>query len=1057
MHHRHSTKSQRLDRRKSASSVKSVHLEHIHPATAERDAQAAAMQAFTRAQGRSATDATLWPPSRTEELSKTTSYDDTHERRSNESVLHRQQSIRFVPTRTSRSIQSHTTTDNVASNPSISTSRTRTTVNGVEPPPTGSASATGMVSAAKGIAGDYINTLFTGEEYYTPEDDIASAPSSYRRIRKSRSVITNSGASINSRNYTQTSTTNRMPPPPAGSLTLEVDENVPPAGLKAPKSMSFLRNRRDHSSLFSQRRGSVPKGLSGDGSARTSNNREEPLRSQPSTFFRPRSTGAEKFIRKSMRDSSNGTMPMDEKSPKDGSLRIRARKVSSNFKHKLKNFFSLTKGDSNEASFPPQQIEASKSHNTDLDNDEYINEDGFPFRSAYDEAAISQVPSGVPSLHAVPSHQQLRSRQGSLESLASEKRASNERSRVTSWSNSETNTVNTTNTHRGEWERQRLSIINEDGVHISSSSANLMGVDTHATDSKTSIHHLPPPIPPQPATVDSQRIYSALMKKLNSTNQHSQRNEIQRQRSVDDFISSGVVPPRSSSRADEVRGANMPPTIRRVYPDSLLRPTTPKPIERKMASTARVEEYSDESPFHPTSLSSQRHGVPPSASAPGGYEAGRLKDENDQLIPVARLEAPTPPPRALSTRSSAFFASPTCHLFRTQSPYRRAIQDSMKKESQASQVKSPEFNPWMRSLTSLPIRRPSTCESEMDKKMQYAKSIYSSVTEDPAVTSSDHNNATPDNFPMPRNAHGDATIFIDPPVYRPNPPSLPKHRVTSSASSVEWKTWLSANVSKLEGPPNRANTGVLEHVIPSSRSSGHVREEAQINDEDDQSPLEVYKPTRADNALAPIEQNTRASPQVSRPASNNTPLGVYYDRRNEEAQPPAIQSRNALCSTPSLASIGSAQEANVSSEPASKGVFDSLRRRSLTHRPSLHTLSGNPTLRKLVKKQPGLKNYVTPISSPRLTSGTDKQSKNLGGPPDSRGKFGVAASVKTENVSPRTGVDADRDPYETQGSGVLGPGTEPSPQAMGSMKIVDLFLSSRRKRIASSEDGGVFM
>ncbi|KAI1764429.1 hypothetical protein GGR53DRAFT_530700 [Hypoxylon sp. FL1150] len=1047
-------KSQRLDRRKSTSSVKSVILEHIHPARAERDAQAAATQAFARAQGRSATDATAWPPSRTNESSKN---DAIHDSRNNGSPLRRQQSIRFFPSRTSRSTRSHTTTGSVAPDPNTSTSRTKATTNGGEPRLRSKASATGMVSATKGMAGDYINTLFASEECYTPEDDIASQPSSYQKIRKSKSMITSSGVSVASRNHTQVSnatSANRILPPSAGSSILEGNENIPPTGLKAPKSMSFLRNRRDHSAIFSQRRGSVSKGLFNDGGTKASENREVPLKSQPSAFLRPKSIAADR-IRKSMRESSNDDTPMEERLPKDGSLRIRARKVSSNFKHKLKNFFNIAKGESNEASLPPQQIEATKSHNIDLEDDE-IN-DGFPFQSAYDEAAISRVPSGVPSLHAVPSNQQLRSRQGSLESLASERKASDDRSRVTSWSNSDTNTINTTHSNRGEWERQRLSIIKEDGVHIPSPSVGVMdvgshaGPSSHAKGSNTSLRHLPPAIPNQPATVNSQRIYSALMKKLHNTDRQLQ-NEVQRQRSVDDFIYSGVPPPRGSSRDYEIRGANTPPTIRRVAPESLL--ITSKSTGKKPAArTVREEIEPNESPLHSMSLS-QRRKFPPSTSAHAAYEVQGFK--GGDVPPVPRIEAPTPPPRALSNRSSAFFASPTCHLFRTQSPYRRAIQDSIRAESDSSQLKSPEFNPWMGSLSSLPIRRPSMCESDMDKKMQYAKSIYSSNTEDPIATSSRN---IVDTFSTPSDTHGDATIFIDPPAYRPTPPPVPQHRVASSSSSMEWKTWLSANVSKLEGSPNGVNTSVLEYVIPSSRSSGHVREQAQINDEDDQSPVEVYNPTGANGALAPIEHNARASSQTSRPVSNSRSLSSYYGRGSKESNSPAIQSRDALCSTPSIGNMLSTQEANPSTEPTRTGVFDSLRRRSLAQRPSLNTLPGNPTSRKLVKKQPGLKSYITPTPSPRLTAGADKQYSSLSKAPDSKSNFGIAVSTKTENVSPRAVAGTDRDPYDTDGSGVLDPRTEDSPQTMGSKKIVDLFLSSRRRRMASGgeESSSMFL
>ncbi|KAI1403232.1 hypothetical protein F4819DRAFT_506577 [Hypoxylon fuscum] len=1022
MYHRNSTKSHHLDRRKSTSSAKSVHLEHINPETAERDAQAAAMQAFSRAKERSSTDATLWPPPRNNNSNGTGSNADASERCSNESSLQRRRSIRFVPTRTSRSTRSHTINSNA------STTESKAAVHGAESRPTSSASAAGMVSAAKGTAGDYINSFITCNEYYTPEDNIASVPSSYRKIRKSRSMLTSSEASMASRNYTNIPTSPTMSQFPTlhtGSSNPCINENIPPAGLKAPKSMSFLRGRRDQSMLFSKRRGSNPVRASNDDSIDTSNNKQEHVKSQPANFLRPKSINADRFLRKSMRNSSNDTLPVDRKIPKDGSLRHRARKVSSNFKYKLKNFFSLAKGDTEEASFPPQQIEASKSHNTSLDNPGYMNEHDFPFQSADDEAALSRVPSGIASLHAVPSHQQLRSRQGSLESLRSERRASDERSRVTSWSNSDTNTLNTMNSR--EWERKRLSVINEHGMHISSSTRPITP-DANDVDINIGIGSLP-----QPATVDSQRIYSALMKRLDETNKSSQSG-VQGQRSVDDFVQSGVVPPRGSSRAYEVRGHDTTPTIRHVVRDDFSDSSSTRTIERKpIAGAGEVKTEPNGSPFRSNTVSSSiAHG-----------QKGP-KDESDQLPSVPRIEEPTPPMRTLSNRSSAFFASPTCHLFRTQSPYRRAIQDSMKTESQSTQMRSPEFNPWMRSLTSLPIRRPSTCESEVDKKMQYAESVYSS--EGPTIGSQNNTSAIADNFPRPPSAHGDATIFVDPPVYRPTPPLPPKHRVTSSASSVEWKTWLSANVSKLEGTSGRATTSPLEYAVPSTRSSGHVREDAQIDDENEPNPLEVYRPTRA-------------SPESPHPTPKITTPAARCVKENEAPESSTIPFRSSLRATTSLANLKSDQEAKPSTAPTKRGAFDSFRRKSLAHKPSANTLAGNLTsTRKLVKKQSGFKKYVTPTSSPGISAAVDKQFRKINDSTDSlKRKFGIAASAMTENISPKGATDRDVDPYGTQGSGVLGPEVDMTPQSVGSKKMVDLFLSSRRKRVASGEDGSVFV
>ncbi|KAI1392114.1 uncharacterized protein F4822DRAFT_115725 [Hypoxylon trugodes] len=1049
MYRRNSTKTRHLDRHKSTSSAKSVHLEHIHPETAERDAQAAAAQAFAMAKERSAAEGTLWPPPRNNDLSGTGVSNGTPSRCNNHPALRRQQSVRFVRGGVLQSTPKHMVVEDATLACNVGTTTPKVSISSIESRPTSNASASGMAFAAKGAAGDYINALFTGEEYYTPEDDIASAPSSYRKIRKSRSMFTTSEASMTSRDYAQapaSSTMDQLPMPSTNSPQSVTVNTTPAAGLKAPKSMSFLRGRREQSLLFSKRRGSVPIRLSSGEGTGTTNNKEKPIKSQPSTFLRP---NADKILRRSMRDSSNDTLHLDIKVPKNGSLRNRARKVSLNFKHKLKNLFGLGKGDTDEEAFPPQQIEASKSHITDLDVPDYMNDDGLRLEPMYDQAALSRVTSGIPSLHAVPSHQQLRSRQGSLESLRSDYRTSDERSRVTSWSNSDTNTINTLNSRKGEWDRQRLSVIKEHGMHISSSSARPHDITARAMNINTSACSLPPPKPPQPATVNSQRIYSALMKRLNETNK-----ELQRQRSVDDFINTGTVPTRGSSRNHRGRGPNSPATIRHVIPDEVSDSSSVRTTERKPATRFRGVRSPSGSNVE---LVSEGRGIATSVSAPTVNGSGEPADEGNKLSSTPRVEEPIPSARTLSTRSSAFFASPTCHLFRTQSPYRRALQDSMKAESQDTRLRSPKYNPWMRSLTNLPIRCPSTCESEVDKKMHYAESIYSSTTEEPFNGFSIDASVTVDNFPKPPSVHGDATIFVTPPVYRPTPPPIPIQRVTSTTSSVEWKTWLSANVSKLEGTSAHADTGILEYTIPSTRPSGHVREKAQINDDDEQ-PIEVYKPTRPDSALATIEHNTRGSPNILRPVLKTSSPAPPRDKENEVPERPEVSPGGVLRATPSLSSMKSFQEAKASTEPTKKGVFDSIGRKSQINKPSLNTLGGNPTsTRKLVRKQPGLRNYVTPTSSPGPKAVADKQSARAGGSASSGYKFGAGASQKTENVSPIIGLDADRDPYDTQGSGILGPESALTSQSMGSKRMVDLFLSSRRRRIASGEDGGVFM
>lgn len=374
----------------------------------------------------------------------------------------------------------------------------------------------------------------------------------------------------------------------------------------------------------------------------------------------------------------------------------------------------------------------------------------------------------------------------------------------------------------------------------------------------------------------------------------------------------------------------------------------------------------------------------------------------------------------------------------------------------------------------------------MDKKMHYAKSIYSTATEEAFTGSSTNTSTVMDRFPKPPHALGDATIFVDPPVYRPTPPIVPNHRVTSSASSVEWKTWLSANISKLEGSPDRTDPGALEYTVPSSRSSGHVREKAQISDEDESPQLEVYKPTGPDTMLATIGHTARAFPMGPRPTmQSSTSPSPHCDKENEAPDTSSANTsrRMLLRKTPSAVSMRSAQEEKAAQESTGRerGGFDSIRRKSLAHKSSANTLAGSnnpPSTRKLVKKQSGFRKYVTPTASPRdggLMTAVDKQFRKttIGGSNDSsKRKLELATPMKTENISPRQdmetigddGGEVDLDPYDVEGSGVLGPETDTgvgaTPQSIGGKKMVDIFLSSRRRRMASGgggDDGGVFV
>ncbi|KAI5867865.1 hypothetical protein GGS23DRAFT_613036 [Durotheca rogersii] len=740
MYNRSSNKPHGLSRRKSTLSARGVHLEHIHPETAERDAQAAAAQAFARARRRSATDTALWPPPRDNGPRGDTGNRD--ERCDNGPTVQRQQSVRFVRSRTPKNTQNYV---NIVA---------RAAVNGPENPQTGYSPAGEVKSTsrrAKGATIDAGNTV--------------SAPASCHRIRRSKSMLATPSASMTPRSYTHSPTspaTNRMPLSSLEPPSPDTDENIPPMKAKAPQSTSFLTGAGGRTGLIPRRHGSVSMVSSKDAGVQVLHGNIGHVKSQSAGFpRRNKSIHAERPLRRSMRntDGDDNILPANRVISKGASLRSRAQRASHGFKHKLKSLLNLGRGDTDEATFPPQHIEASKSHVTDFKSLDSVGDDGSQLGSADEEATLARVGSGIPSLHTISSHQQPRSQQGSLDSLGSGERASDTKSRVTSWTNSDTNTFDTLRSHGAGWIRQRLPIVKEDDAHASSS-----------------------PTPRKPATVDGQRIYSALMKRIHGRGQHPGKADLKEQSNSGGPMEPEFLLPGGSSEECGSEEPNSPSTIRHVFPGGCSDTSSTGTVQRKMGANVHiVHADSNGSPLRTSTQPRTRTPDP-------------LAGESSRPLSGPRMaEAAT----TLSSRSSAFFASPTCHLFRTRSPYRRALQDSMRMAPPHAPLASPGFSPWMRSLTSLPIRRPSSCESDVDEKMRYPESVYSDNTAGPASGSRGNDAASEsgDATSSPGD-HGDATIFLDPPA-----PALPARRVTSSSSSVEWKRWLSTHVAKLEGPP----------------------------------------------------------------------------------------------------------------------------------------------------------------------------------------------------------------------------------------------------------------
>ncbi|RDW66700.1 hypothetical protein BP5796_09449 [Coleophoma crateriformis] len=554
---RHSSRKGRLGHRKSTSSF--PRHERIDPEVARQQAQTAATLAFARANARKSADGGI---SRNKTLADRLRSEAQPTNSNTEGnvrpIVRRQQSVRFVgPSAVPRRQALTTSASQLSITPKINNAQLRPRAVTTDTPvpaqyrPPSRSSSIGKASVGKSTN---IVAALAYDEYYTQEDDVASTPSSYRKIRKSKSMF----SPLRAPSVFYTNGT------PDGQITrddLLVEPSSQNSGLKAPKSMSFLRGGREHIQPGTRQRHDVAVQIARDKFLH--NVEQQRLKAQPSFLFRSRKareTREEKSFRKSVRSSSYGdsiTPTNAIPSAKESGLMVKARKASEKIKNKLKKVF----GQSRDGIIPFQQVEASETHVRRYNGDDDLRHGNFIDIPRPTDEAVSRVASRVPSIHAMNSEQQLRSISGSVQSMRSES-ISDDKSRVTSWATTNNNNTissqSRAHTHAqaqyeaDRREQQRLSIINEHGTHHSSatfshrpmSNQNSAYPVIHSQRSGTSSQsHYHAQIQP---TVDSARVYSALMKRLNE-NSPQAKLEASRKASADSFHLPDVIPPRSSS------------------------------------------------------------------------------------------------------------------------------------------------------------------------------------------------------------------------------------------------------------------------------------------------------------------------------------------------------------------------------------------------------------------------------------------------------------------------------------------------------------------------------
>jgi len=585
-------------------------------------------------------------------------------------------------------------------------------------------------------------------------DRHGSEPSSYRKLRQVKSVITPRKRAMNIYNTSSCS-------PSSARIVQNVNTSLGEAerGLKLglKRSMSFLRdNSSNLPKPFKQGENTRQR----DEAIRLAQEQfrndleQQRLRKKTSFFSLPKTRPPHKAFRKTVRSSQatefGGSVNSQNQASHSSQPETKSRSISASFRDKVKRIFGRSV--SNKDKFPAQQLDASRPYFRD-----YI--DGPNIESALDRYFVDDSDATVrgslfiPSSHECDSledHDRMSSTMRSAQSI--ESLHSNSRSRVTSWTNS--TTTNSISARGAPLDLTRLSIIKEDGgpqQPSSSISQHVSGIEVFRKPLSTQNGYGQPAQP-----VDGQRLYSAIMKRVDQeqADAESSQDPGAPASQKEDF------PPSRTQSYQTV------PTIRTV------------PSNASLCTVARNSEHRQFSIG--TTCWHEDLGMTPQELAQHNENLERIRarpaeqEEQSSFFPFSKQSKPQTP-------SPSKFALPT-----------------RKENSGTSQSDS----------DSIIITQPTNSQDQVHGKFALSSdSIYSRTTGGHTIPHdlSEHN--SPEDTDESPSVGRMATIIPTKVARYPRPtPSLTQLHRARSTERGEWKGWMGNQVTSLDRRHSRAAT-----------------------------------------------------------------------------------------------------------------------------------------------------------------------------------------------------------------------------------------------------------
>ncbi|KAL1879014.1 hypothetical protein Plec18167_004309 [Paecilomyces lecythidis] len=657
--------------------------------------------------------------------------------------------------------------------------------------------------AAGSIAEDSVspNTLPPISEFQGPDGGDSSVPSSYRRLRKAKSMFS-------TRHRTSNFPDNRTAGLVCGSpIQKEASGDYPRYG-SLRRSMSFFRGSQHSQSLRHAKSHDAAIQLARDQYLRDMEHQGEQRRSSLLALKHRR---GHKPLRKTIRASSESGAAVDatpfwaEHTRKGFHSKVRNLSVST-IKNGLKRVFGRSR--SIEQKLPSQTIHSPQSQFGDyIPTRREIYTDGLRETSTEDN-----YPQGVPYEYYRGSMNSRASEAPTVRIMKSSESLCTSNSRVTSWTDS---TAANTIAIRNPADRNSLCIIREHGGPAQSGFTTPEGYARRGYSAFSKPLRARPSAHKLDGSVDTQRVYSALMKRIDNA-------ALQQ----DEQILIGSVPAGQPipERASSVYSLRSSRSIRQVPSESSMKSTT-------SFFTANVRPFSTHSPS-------------PMRNLHAGSGSKTQHHELQGKAPHYRSSHP------LRESGSAFFPTSPYGKPETPSPYRRAM---------ASVDRALDYSD--DDSGSVIISRVQ--EAEQDSPSVYSRTTGGSTPRQQVLVNVD-------NSPRASDVRGMATIFESQRTayVSPRRTASSKAPTVSIRPSGDWQKWMSSEMARIDKHGCGAS-------LNQQSTREHYREETQIDDQEPQHENPIEDDTS--QSRYPLEElqipvNNNFSRPLYRSQSNANPV-----------------------------------------------------------------------------------------------------------------------------------------------------------------------------------------